>query len=443
MQANCPVFAPFLGKMPRFCYFCRMKRLAIILSVFLLYNAVAKGQYTDHRDHQLDSLESVVAPWTVERVARASYEEKDMLSDAYNDLMWGYSQINPSRSLYFARKAFDLCLQEQWLNQAFQAAKMIGQHHWAAGQIDSAKTAFATALSIADRMALKEPLPGKPNGYKDATIDDAYSSLYGALGNMYASLDSIPQAMEYYHKAGELFEKNGWLESSSVLYHNMGDTWLDAGNLKEAEACYNKALKSGQEAEDSLLIAEAKAGLGALYLEHGKTRKALKFLQEADQYFFANEDQEYRSRIYTLDLTSKVLEAQRRQLAGMVAGGILIILLLLGLLLILLRANRLRKQKEGADVVIGEVLSTMPPEQETGGPAEASETADPKLAPELTTREAEILPLLADGLSSKAIAERLCLTEQTIKWYRMRLLEKFNVRNTAGVISKAKELGLL
>ena len=212
----------------------------------LLSCAMAKGQYDDHRNHQLDSLESVVAPWTVDRVALATYEEKDMLSDAYHDLMWGYSQINPSRSLYFARKAFDLCLQEQWLNQAFQAARMIGQHHWAAGQIDSAKTACATALAIADKMALKEPLPGKPNGYKDATIDDAYSSLYGALGNMYSSLDSIPQAMEYYHKAGELFEKNGWLESCAVLYHNMGETWLDAGDLKEAEVCSRSTMSSMQ-----------------------------------------------------------------------------------------------------------------------------------------------------------------------------------------------------
>ena len=409
----------------------------------LLSYAMAKGQYDDHRNHQLDSLESVVAPWTVDRVALATYEEKDMLSDAYHDLMWGYSQINPARSLYFARKTFDLCLQEQWLNQAFQAARMIGQHHWAAGQIDSAKTAFATALAIADKMALKEPLPGKPNGYKDATIDDAYSSLYGALGNMYSSLDSIPQAMEYYHKAGELFEKNGWLESCAVLYHNMGETWLDAGDLKEAEVCYNEALKYGQEAEDSLQIAEAKAGLGALYLEQGKTRKALKYLQEADQYFSANEDQEFRNRIYTLDLTGKVYDAQRRMLFWMVAGGILIIILLLGLLLVLLRARRLRKQKEGADEVIVEFLATMPSKEEAEGMSEASDNKVPKQSIALTDREAEILPLLAEGLSSKEIADRICLTDQTVRWYRMRLLEKFEVRNTAGVISKAKELGLL
>jgi len=127
----------------------------------------------------------------------------------------------------------------------------------------------------------------------------------------------------------------------------------------------------------------------------------------------------------------------------MVAGGILIIILLLGLLLVLLRARRLRKQKEGADEVIVEILATMPSEEEAEGMSEASDNKVPKPSIELTDREAEILPLLAEGLSSKEIADRICLTDQTVRWYRMRLLEKFDVRNTAGVIYKAKELGLL
>ncbi|MBO7385883.1 MAG: tetratricopeptide repeat protein, partial [Clostridia bacterium] len=240
-------------------------------------------------------------------MASATPEEKSMISDAWHDLMWGYSDINPGRSLYFARRDLELCLQEQWLNQAFQAARMIGQHHWAAGQIDSAKAAFARAHAIVDRMALKEPLPGKPEGYRQETIDDAYSGLYGALGNLYASIDSIPQAMEYYRKCGELLEKNGWTESCSVLYQNMGETWLDAGELKEAQACYDKALRYGRAAEDSLLVAKAQAGLGALCLERGRTARALQLLKAADGYFSTHEDLEFRSRIYTLDLSGKVL----------------------------------------------------------------------------------------------------------------------------------------
>ena len=409
-----------------------MKKVALILTISLLSGAISYGQYTDHRDHELDSLETLVAPWTEARMAKATPEEKSMIADAWHDLMWGYSNISPGRSMYFARRNMELCLQESWLNQALQSAKMIGQHHWAAGQTDSAMTYFNKALAIADRMAMKEPLPGKPDGYRQSTIDDAYSGVYGAIGNLYASMDSIPQAMEYYRKCGDLLEKNGWNESSSVLYQNMGETWLDEGNLKGAETCYNKALKFGKVAEDSLLIANAQAGLGALYLEKGKTTKALKQLKAADEYFYNHEDQEYRSRLYTLDVTGKVLEAQKRQMRTIAIGAFVLAALMLCLALLLFRALRLSKEKRAADEVIGEIIS----ESEE----KASATED---LPKLTDRERDILALVAKGFTNKEIASKLYLTEQTIKWYRMRLTAKFDAKNASELIVKAKEMGIV
>ncbi len=426
------IFAPKFIESLCFCYFCNMKHAALILIIFLLSGAISYGQYTDHRDHQLDSLETVVAPWTEARMAKATPEEKSMISDAWHELMWGYSNINPSRSMYFARRDMELCQQELWLNQALQSAKMIGQHHWAAGQTDSAMAYFNKALAIADRMALKEPLPGKPEGYKQSTIDDAYSGVYGAIGNLYASMDSLPRAMEYYQKCGDLLEKNGWNESSSVLYQNMGETWLEAGNLKEAENSYNKALQFGQAAEDSLLIANAQAGLGALYLEQGKTSKALQQLKSADEYFSTHEDQEYRSRLFTLDVTGKVLVAQKRQTRMIAVGAVLLSVLLLCLILLLLRALRLSKEKKAANKVIEEII--------TDSDKPAPVTGD---EPKLTERELQILPLIAEGFTNKEIASKLYLTEQTIKWYRMRLNEKFEAKNASELIVKAKEMGIV
>ena len=409
-----------------------MKKTTLILTIFLLSGAISYGQYSDHRDHKLDSLETVVASWTEARMDKATPEEKSMIADAWHDLMWGYSNINPGRSLYFARRNMELCLQELWLNQALQSAKMIGQHHWATGQNDSAMTYFNKALAIADRMAMKEPLPGKPDGYRQSTIDDAYSGVYGAIGNLYASIDSISQAMEYYRKCGDLLEKNGWNESSSVLYQNMGETWLDEGNLKEAVSCYNKALQFGKVAEDSLLVANAQAGLGAIYLKQGKTSKALKQLKAADEYFSTHEDQEYRSRLNTLDVTGKVLEAQKRQTRTIAVGAFVLASLFLCLVLLLLRALRLSKEKRAADEVIGEIIS----ESEKKVPA----TGD---LPKLTDRERDILALVAKGLTNKEIASKLYLTEQTIKWYRMRMTVKFEAKNASELIVKAKELGIV
>ena len=97
-----------------------------------------------------------------------------------------------------------------------------------------------------------------------------------------------------------------------------------------------------------------------------------------------------------------------------------------------LRAFRLGKEKKAANAVIEEILS----ETDKTSP----ESGD---RPNLTERELQILPLIAEGLTNKEIASKLYLTEQTIKWYRMRLNEKFEAKNASALIVKAKELGII
>ncbi|MCR4823760.1 MAG: LuxR C-terminal-related transcriptional regulator [Bacteroidales bacterium] len=50
---------------------------------------------------------------------------------------------------------------------------------------------------------------------------------------------------------------------------------------------------------------------------------------------------------------------------------------------------------------------------------------------------------MAVGLTNKEIASKLFLTEQTIKWYRMRLNQKFEAKNATEFVAKAKELGII
>lgn len=60
----------------------------------------------------------------------------------------------------------------------------------------------------------------------------------------------------------------------------------------------------------------------------------------------------------------------------------------------------------------------------------------------LTIRETEILNLLAKGYSNQQIADELFLSKRTVENYRLNLTMKLDVKNTAGLVQCAIELGL-
>ena len=431
-----------------------MNRLPLTILLLLLAATVSRAQYSDHRDWNIDSLENVVATWTPERLASASPETKAAVGLAFNHLMFAYERINPERSMYCARRSFAITDELGSLYRPYLAAKFMGMTHYQKGQYDSTLFYYKMALSYLDRMAAGEAGPDKPEGYPQETVDDARSSLYGNMGNLYYSLDSLNLALDYFAKAGEIFEKYGWKSSSAVLWYNMGEISLETGDYGKARQYYEKSLNYGVAAGDSLWIATPKLGIGTVYMKQGKTTKALEYLQQADEYFSRHEDQEFSDRILTLDVMGQALSAQKRQLKGIIAAGILIILLLAAIVTILLRERRLRREKEGADAVINEAIGQLVPEhiEATLAEEEQSEQAfsgkrqiiiaeDERSI--LSDREADILPLIAQGLTSQQIADKLFLSLPTIKWYRRRLLMKFDARNTAEMLSKAREAGIL
>jgi two-component system nitrate/nitrite response regulator NarL len=58
-------------------------------------------------------------------------------------------------------------------------------------------------------------------------------------------------------------------------------------------------------------------------------------------------------------------------------------------------------------------------------------------------RERQVLELMADGLSSSAIGERLHLSESTVKTYVRRVYEKLGVSNRSAAIAEAMRRRIL
>ncbi len=61
----------------------------------------------------------------------------------------------------------------------------------------------------------------------------------------------------------------------------------------------------------------------------------------------------------------------------------------------------------------------------------------------LTPRETEVLRLVADGLSNRAIGERLFLGESTVKTHLLRTFEKLGVNDRTRAVTLAMQRGLL
>ncbi len=77
----------------------------------------------------------------------------------------------------------------------------------------------------------------------------------------------------------------------------------------------------------------------------------------------------------------------------------------------------------------------------SGPPARPEPSA--ALPEPLTEREIEVLRCIALGLSNREIAERLIITEGTVKNHVSNLIGKLSVRDRTQALLKAKELGLI
>ena len=76
-----------------------------------------------------------------------------------------------------------------------------------------------------------------------------------------------------------------------------------------------------------------------------------------------------------------------------------------------------------------------------GWPTGSSE--EPVLAEELTPRELEVLQLLAEGLANKAIAQRLSISEHTVKFHVNAIMSKLSAQSRTAAVVQATRLGLI
>lgn len=400
-----------------------MRRLLYILC--LLLPAAAFG-YTDHRGRNLDSLERVAARYTPDKLASTSKEELVDYAMLCRELTWGYLQLDATKCTYYGRQAIRLGEQLGGDMTVFDASILVGQTFWAREQYDSARVYYNKAAAALASMESDNP-PRKEND-----LDANRSRLWGTMGNFYAVQDSIEQASFYYNKAAEIFDKYEDYQQNAILYYNLGEIRMDAGDKKQAKADYDRSLTAARQSGDSLMVAIARKGQGRWYKENGQMRKALQCLKEAEAYYTNHPQEEAQSRSETLDYMTASYDALNKNMRTLAVLLALLLASAAAAFWIVFRLKRTRKELTETAAVLDETIEELRPE---------SGTAAPEL--KLTPREKDVVRLLMQDKSTKMIADELGVGYETVVWYRKRLLAKFDVHTSPALIAEVTRRGLL
>jgi DNA-binding NarL/FixJ family response regulator len=112
--------------------------------------------------------------------------------------------------------------------------------------------------------------------------------------------------------------------------------------------------------------------------------------------------------------------------------------------------DRIRPMLSGIAVIVAEVL-TMEEGRSLGADIDAYVVAPgvptgaeaTRLVEQLTSRELEVLALLAEGLPNRLIAARLAISAETVKFHVASICGKLGARNRTDAVRRAVRKGLI
>lgn len=233
--------------------------------------------YTDHRNTKIDSVEAVLnspTPPTGEPLLRC-----------YLELIRGYLGKDTEKHELYCKKALALTYELDGKNARESALYHLGLQNYSQDHFEEAERYYRWALAVTDSMV-------GDKRYSESNVDDCCSQLYGAMGNLYNMQDQCLLAIEWYQKALPIFEKYGWLQSQTILHHNVAELYLSMGNQEKAENHWLQAIKAGTASGDSLMTALPRKGLVKVYLAQNNYNKVHETILPAYTYYHAHQNEE-------------------------------------------------------------------------------------------------------------------------------------------------------
>jgi LuxR family maltose regulon positive regulatory protein len=215
-----------------------------------------------------------------------------------------------------------------------------------------------------------------------------------------------------YAAAAKLYEQN--LTIYRQIYdqgglvralQGMGETKQALGEWATAVAHYRHALQIAHQMGWEPLILAICTSIASYYQQVGQSQQAI----------------ELASLVYHHPATEQETKNQTQQLFGSN-----------------LHSSPRLDLAATIPTLLTDLTAPLPPRT----PAPLSPSA-PTLLDPLTPRELEVLHLIADGNSNRAIAEQLVITVGTVKSYTSQIYSKLGVSSRTQAVAQAREIGLI
>lgn len=236
------------------------------------------------------------------------------------------------------------------------------------------------------------------------------------LGNLAQDSGNLRQAHTYLEKSLDCFRQAKLPEYCNMITIDLADVELLSENIERAEELYKESIELHRT---SLLnhppIPDILAKMAYAAQIHGQYERSATLLGAAHQLGIG------QTATLTADINGfeRTVTGVRAQLAS-----------------IAFDEAWARGQAMTLEQAITYVLEdSYPP---TKPPFSEASVDQP-----LTEREIEIVQLLADGLNSREIAERLFLSVGTIRWYLKSIYSKLDAHSRSEAIARAREINLL
>lgn len=280
------------------------------------------------------------------------------------------------------------------------------------------------------------------------------------MAYIHNQLGSIARALGDYSTAGQHFRASHTIregfndpEGMAVALNHLGRVAVLQGDFSEAAELYQQALSIYREIGDRGGLITALEGLGNIQCAQGKRQAA----------------QEYYSEALQMAADGQLVQFATSVLVG--AGNLMMRFnhtkpgreLLLTVARHPTSSNEVRTRARQLLTEYGEDVEsgTFEPEESANldtlitstlvtlntlaehSPVVTLPISEQGLVDPLTTRELEVLALIADGMSNQQIADELIIARGTVKYYTSQIYSKLGVQSRTQAVAKARSLNLL